>query len=58
MKQNTGNMKYKVKCLEDDKVYTISELSDLLNIEERTLRYKLRVKQKIYGKTYTKVGLK
>ena len=51
-------MKYKVKCLEDDKVYTISELSDLLNIEERTLRYKLRVKQKIYGKTYTKVGLK
>lgn len=57
MKQNTGNMKYKVKCLEDDKVYTVAELSDLLNIEERTLRYKLRVKQKIYGKTYMKVGL-
>lgn len=55
MKQNTGNMKYKLKCLDDGQIYTVSELIDLLNIEERTLRYKLRVEQKIYGKTYIKM---
>lgn len=52
MKQNKGNMKYKLKCLDDGKIYTVSELADKLCIEERYIRKYLD--RKIYGKKYVK----
>lgn len=52
MKQNKGNMKYKLKCLDDGKVYTVSELADKLCIDERYIRKYLD--RKIYGKKYIK----
>ena len=58
MKQNIGNMKYKMKDLQDGKVYTVSELADKTNIEESWLRKLIKNNKKIQGKKYIKIGVK
>lgn len=54
MKQNIGNMKYKIKDLQDGQIYTVSELADKLCVEERCLRNYINNNKKIYGKKYIK----
>lgn len=54
MKQNKGNMKYKIKDLQDGQIYTVSELADKLCVEERYIIKYTNNNRKIYGKKYIK----
>ena len=57
MKQNIGGLKYKLKCLDDGQVYTVSELADKLCVEEQYIRKYVNNNRRIYGKKYVKVGV-
>ena len=57
-KQNTGGLKYKLKCLDDGQIYTVSELSDALCIDERLIYWSIKNNRKIYNKKYVKVEAK